>query len=447
MKKALLSKIALFFTIISFSQSWEYVGNSKFIPDVYEENFNMTVTKDGKPIVYFKEERQSNRGKTRIFNGTNWIPYGPENGFGPGSETELNIETDNDNNIVTVYEAVRGYGQRYTDRYRGLHHSFSQGRTSYLDLAISKKSNHPYVVFSDEYYRSRATVSQYNYTTNLWEIVGSPGFTGFTVRYTTIAIDNNDTPYIVFQDRNESAKISVMKFDGTNWVYVGEPGFINGEARYTSIAINSKNEVYIIYTNKLNGYKAIVKKFDGTNWINLGESQFISDGPSYSNQIKISKNDTPYIAINDVANGGKATVKRFVDNKWEVVGNVGFTNEPAGSLSLQFDDANQLYLGFTEGSNGNIGASVMKFDTTTLPVSKIKFKEDNLEVFPNPTANFIEVKTLKNIKEICVYNILGQQKIKQKIKKINVSNLNSGVYFMAIITLDGKKEIRKFVKN
>ncbi|QOD61718.1 T9SS type A sorting domain-containing protein [Polaribacter haliotis] len=450
MKKILFISITLFSTISLFSQNWEYVGDDRFSGAIYANIFNMTVTKDGKPIVYLKEDRQSNRAKARIFNGTDWIAYGPENGFGPGSESELNIETDNDNNVVVVYEAVRGYGKRYSDRWRDLGGGsgvFSSGRTNYMDLVVSKKSNNPYVVYADEPNRNRATVRKFNNTARAWEFVGNFAFTNNIVRFTTIAVDTNETPYIAFQDRSLSAKISVMKFDGTNWVYVGDGGFIDGEAQYTSIAINSKNEVYIFYSNKENGNKGIVKKFDGTNWVNVGSSEIVTSGSAIFNQIKFSKNDTPYIAFKDGANEGKTTVMRFSKNDWETVGKVGFSNGSANVLSLHFDDSGNLFLGFSEANNVDFRASVMKFDTTTLSINETKFKDDKLEVFPNPSSNFIEIKTSANIKEICIYNTLGQRKIKQKIRKIDVSELNSGVYILSVITSNGKKEIRKFIKN
>jgi len=55
-----------------------------------------------------------------------------------------------------------------------------------------------------------------------------------------------------------------MKFDGVDWSVVGSFGFSAGGVYYhTALAIDKNNIPYVAYTDMANGRKATVMKFDG----------------------------------------------------------------------------------------------------------------------------------------------------------------------------------------
>lgn len=69
----------------------------------------------------------------------------------------------------------------------------------------------------------------------------------------------------------------------------------------------------------------------------------------------------------------------------------------------------------------------------TLGVEKIEI--EGFGVYPNPAKNSITINTKAGaVKKVSVYNILGNQVIKKTIKEkeLDVSNLNSGVYFLRV---------------
>lgn len=70
-----------------------------------------------------------------------------------------------------------------------------------------------------------------------------------------------------------------------------------------------------------------------------------------------------------------------------------------------------------------------------------------ITIFPNPTSNILNIysKDNFNIEEIFIYNMFGQEVSKSKQKIIDVSSLNSGVYFLKIFTQQGTVN-RKFIK-
>jgi len=70
----------------------------------------------------------------------------------------------------------------------------------------------------------------------------------------------------------------------------------------------------------------------------------------------------------------------------------------------------------------------------------------NLIVFPNPTTDFINIKTTKlDIEKIFIHDLAGKLIYSGKSMKINVSNFPSANYIISIKTSEGVKSF-KFIK-
>jgi len=79
--------------------------------------------------------------------------------------------------------------------------------------------------------------------------------------------------------------------------------------------------------------------------------------------------------------------------------------------------------------------------------------DNNIKIFPNPVIEqiFIELNYSYELQEILIYDVnhkVVYQKTKSSDKKheINISKLDSGVYFVSIIT-ENEKIIKKIVKE
>ncbi len=99
--------------------------------------------------------------------------------------------------------------------------------------------------------------------TSGWENVGSASISAGDAKYCKIAIDNNGVPYVVYKDNANSLKATVMKYSSGAWNLVGNAGFSteNAEASHTSIAIDSNCIPYVVYQKYSGSYKATVMKF------------------------------------------------------------------------------------------------------------------------------------------------------------------------------------------
>ncbi len=80
-------------------------------------------------------------------------------------------------------------------------------------------------------------------------------------------------------------------------------------------------------------------------------------------------------------------------------------------------------------SEGFISSSL----SNTLGVNEVVINEKNILVYPNPTSDFIYLKTSLLIEKVELYDALGKSVLKTKnINKIPVNNLSKGVYLLKI---------------
>ena len=103
-------------------------------------------------------------------------------------------------------------------------------------------------------------------------------------------------------------------------------------------------------------------------------------------------------------------------------------------------------LGNTRIFDTNVDLGAYEFGASAVAglatLNKIDFS-----IYPNPTNGIINIKIDKNIKLIEVYNLQGQKVASNKFNEINISSLNSGIYFIKITTDKNLIGIKKIVKK
>jgi hypothetical protein len=78
-----------------------------------------------------------------------------------------------------------------------------------------------------------------------------------------------------------------------------------------------------------------------------------------------------------------------------------------------------------------------------------EFNTENLQIFPNPSTEFIEIKhNLKNLKSIEILTLNGQKikEISPSSTKLDIKFLTSGTYFLKLIGENESKTLA-FIKN
>lgn len=242
--------------------------------------------------------------------------------------------------------------------------SFSLGMVSDISLYVYNAT--PYVAYQDRLSSNKVTVKKY--TNNSWTTVGTSGLSAGQAEFISLYVYDG-IPYVAYKDATEGLKLTVKKFNGSSWVSVGSEGFSAGKSEYTSLYVYN-GIPYVAYKDSVNGQKLSVKKYDGSSWVTVGSEGF---SPSKASYISLYIYDgTPYVAFQDLVNSQKASVMKYDGTKWVNVGNAGFSAAQADYLSLQVYNGTP-YVAYKDYGNQH-KTTVMKYNGTAwTPVGKAGF--------------------------------------------------------------------------
>ncbi len=132
-------------------------------------------------------------------------------------------------------------------------------------------------------------------------------------------------------------------------------------------------------------------------------------------------------------------------------------NNPIITGQLYGTNANVNPLGTTAlnlSSVGNNDCFVIKYipdgtlwENTVTGLSDLNF-QNKISIYPNPTSNFIYLKSDLTIKKIEIFNLTRQKVIwDENTNSIDVSDLTIGTYILELTEQTGKKYRTKFIKN
>jgi hypothetical protein len=147
-----------------------------------------------------------------------------------------------------------------------------------------------------------------------------------------------------------------------------------------AIAADNAGVVYVVYSDALNSGKASVKRYVNGYWSLMGNAGF-SDGNVDYVRIAIDNLNRVYVAYQDYANGKKITVMYFNGVSWVSAGSPGFSPVKVNDLDLAIDlTSNKPYVTFADSTakisvmnfNGvswsTVGSTGFSFGITGLPV-------------------------------------------------------------------------------
>lgn len=98
--------------------------------------------------------------------------------------------------------------------------------------------------------------------------------------------------------------------------------------------------------------------------------------------------------------------------------------------------------------NPTTGAELYKYDQTVGVLDNLSTK-NTLNIFPNPTSNYIYINSNTSISNYQISNSLGQLIKSEKFynQRIEISDLINGIYFIKITTSDNKIITQKILKK
>lgn len=283
-------------------------------------------------------------------------------------------------------------------------------------------------------------------------------------------------------------RIFTLKVDSNSDIYIG--GNIFKSQNETNLKIYDPTDPTTIYnfTPGADWTIPFIAKLNSSGivqWVQTTaayNANALTPGPRYGSGIAIRDNEVAFgsqganefwdnIEIqNPVSHQPDPILIRF--NKQ--TGNViaiheipGSPSESQQSIALAVDnDGNYISTGiFTGGLFINTGSNVppvLSVGNTDFFVAKLaasvcgtavstdKFNKLNVNVYPNPTNDVVNIETQENLQSYEVYNVLGQQVQKGMFNNNNQINLHgaaSGNYFIKVTTQQGSTATVQVVKN
>ncbi len=94
-----------------------------------------------------------------------------------------------------------------------------------------------------------------------------------------------------------------------------------------------------------------------------------------------------------------------------------------------------------------IRMSVLGISANTTTLQAEDFNLDALTVYPNPTSEKLVINSVKAIKEVKIYNEIGQEVLTANSNEINISSIASGYYNISVKLEDNKTVFSKFYKK
>lgn len=239
-----------------------------------------------------------------------------------------------------------------------------------------------------------------------------------------------------------SARPAIGYNNSANYV-VAQPGSAGSVLRLNATAIGKQLDGFYVTnstfaTISMRDGDMFAKKFGGTT----------GNDPDWF-KLKITKYLGGMLQVNDTIEYYLADF-RFTNNTQDyVVKNWQYINlKPLGNV-----DSLLFTLSSSDNSGGymNTPSYFCADNFRTLDVLATSINDEtqhtNLNIYPNPTTDFININSEKKFTSVDITNLLGEVVIQSSENKIDISLLPNGVYNIQVFTNNQLVNTQKFIKQ
>jgi len=222
--------------------------------------------------------------------------------------------------------------------------------SSYGSIAVDSQ-NTPYLVLSDYPYDDFMTVHKKVGGVSVKLTDGEPFGKSDYNTIPNIVIGPGDIPYVLYVPEGAQT-VNVLKYGGSGWETVGSPIQATERILYADFAFDpGNNRFYAAYVDGSNIYLKFFNEFSG-EWESVGTPiQSRIDWLVSGIDLAIDNAGVPYIAYHDGTRGDRATVVKYTGT-WNYVGNPGLSNGKINGVNLAIDPAtNDVYIIYVEATD------------------------------------------------------------------------------------------------
>ncbi|MFE6078519.1 S-layer homology domain-containing protein [Paenibacillus sp. NPDC057886] len=388
---------------------WKVIGNAGFSEGMAFDQ-DLAVDANGTPYVVYQDASKGYKATVMKFSGANgWTAVG-QPGFTESFVTKNKLAIDQSGTVYVAFSDINYGGKatvmKYTEqdgwKFVGFP-GFTSGNLSSLDMKLDTNGV-PYVAVNSGY---QLTVMKYNNESGEWMSIGNPGNTLGGVGGSILALGSDGVPYVAFSDNSGGFRLSVIRYNEADdsWSFVGNRAFSQESVAEIALAVDQNETVYVVYTGGYDGQKPTVMKYTGSGtWTEVGSARF-SEGAANFLSMVLDQDGSPYVAYMDSANMNKASVMKYTEaDGWNAIGGAGFSEGIAQNTALEIDAAGNLYISFKDGSNGN-KATVMSYaqpkryqitynsngaSAGNVPLDNRTYKQQTLATILGNTGNLVK---------------------------------------------------------
>ena len=451
MKKIYLSFMLSLMAFVSFAQGWQYVGSpfinqsTGFSTFLYFPDLEFNASGD---IFTGYWQSQANTLFFAKYDGVSWTKLPSPSS---SSANYLDIEVKG-NNYYMAYSSVRsGNMYVFVKQYNGA--TWTQLGDSLLLGNSGSGGWFDFVLDNNEVPTLLGTVNavlladkqMVQYTGGSWNVVYTfPGSAPTIFRENAGIFDAQNKLYCVTQGYVTAPTVTYYtiahELNGGIRTAVGDTIFGPSSAHRMKIAGGS---TYLLFNESIKS-EVMAYQLNGNSW------SFVADTAGSAIGIMLS---------GDVASNGKIvyhTQNTNLDRSFYIYDNasrlsmdsinltgtlltVGESVVPVGSTEV-YAVVLELNAGFSQD------ISVVKHTITgTIGILKIS-DSPTLNLYPNPAGNQLNIITDKAITKVEVLNLQGKIQLVAEGPEVDITLLESGIYFIKAFTADGIST-QKFVKQ
>lgn len=140
----------------------------------------------------------------------------------------------------------------------------------------------------------------------------------------------------------------------------------------------------------------------------------------------------------------KIVVDKTANNVEYFVNNVSVGTAPLGANK----DVNLIDFTFDDYGTGFYVDNIVTADMSNLAVTDVEAKTTELSIYPNPSSDFVNVKTKEKVNSIEVFDLSGKLILKDVSgnNQLNIKSLEIGSYLVKVNT-DKNSFTKKFIKK
>lgn len=259
--------------------AWVNVGLPNFA-STFSSDFDFKIN-NNKPYLAFVDALNGQKIKLQSFNGTSWSDVGGAF-ISSSSATAISLDFDSKNIPYIAFSSIRSSSKAYVMKYDGsTWNTLGSGaiRNSFARNITLKINNVdvPYLVYTS----TGSSVYMSSYSGGAWNHIATNPSVG-NANNLSFEFDQNNLPYVLFEDGGRGSKQFVYTYDGTSW---NQTGYIPNTGTLSlanvNLAFDNNNQLHLSFVNSIGGYILSLVEYSNRN--NIGENfqTFTSDSANH----------------------------------------------------------------------------------------------------------------------------------------------------------------------